>query len=78
MKIKKSQITYDLDKMSARLEEMKAYTQVKPYYNELCEAHRLIQELSENINGTSVAFSITGRAGLANPVEKCRFCGEPK
>ncbi|ENQ9728289.1 TPA: hypothetical protein ACPZUW_003777 [Yersinia enterocolitica] len=78
MKIRKSQITYDLDKISARLEEMKNYSQVKTYVTELCEVQNLINQLSEKVNGAGLAFSITGRGVLATPIEKCRFCGEPK
>lgn len=80
MRIRKSQITYDLDKISARLEEMKSYSQIKPYHAELCEVQRLINILSENVNGSGamLTFSLTGRDALANPTEKCRFCGEPK
>lgn len=79
MKVKKSQIIYDLDKISIRLEEMKAYSKVAPFNDELCEAQRIIDKISSNLNGGDITFSLTGRrSALANPIEKCRFCGEPK
>lgn len=79
MKIRKSQITYDLDKISIRLEEMKGYKQVKSYHEELCEIKNLIDQLSAKVGGGGLTYSITGRGEtLAAPLEQCRFCGEPK